>query len=53
MKTVVKTYLASIIVMIISFFTYLLLRLTEEHAEKALGEHLNVLLHTQMDESKL
>lgn len=53
MKTVVKTYLASIIVMIISVLTYLLLHLTEEHAEKALGEHLDVLLHTQMDESKL
>lgn len=53
MKTVVKTYLASILVMIISVLTYLLLCLTEKHATKALGEHLDVLLHTQMDESKL
>ena len=53
MKTVVKTFLASIIGMLITFLTYLLLCLTEKHATKALGEHLNVLLHTQMDESKL
>lgn len=53
MKTAVKTFLASIVCVIISFFTYLLLRLSEEHADKALGEHLDVLLHSQMDESKL
>lgn len=53
MKTAVKTFLASIIGMLITFLTYLLLRLTSEHVEKSLGEHLDVLLHTQMDESKL
>jgi len=49
MKTAVKTFLA----LLITCLTYLLLRLTEEHATKSLGEHLDVLLHTQMDESKL
>ena len=53
MKTAVKTFLASIIGMLITCLTYLLLRLTEEHATKSLGEHLDILLHTQMDESKL
>lgn len=53
MKTAIKTFLASIVCMIISLLTYLLLRLSEEHADKTLAEHLDVLLHTQMDESKL
>jgi hypothetical protein len=52
MKTAVKTFLASIMVMSIPCLLAFL-RFAEEHATKSLGEHLDVLLHTQMDESKL
>lgn len=46
MKTAVKTFLASIIGMLITCLTYLLLRLTSEHVEKSLGEHLDFVAYT-------